>query len=205
MPFKKLLFCFSLAALLSAGHPAEIQAQEVWTLRRCIDYALENNILIKQQELSTRVNENMLQQSRMNRLPILNANTQQSLNYGRTLDFMTNTYIDRNTYSFSYNASTQLTLFNGFQISNNIRQNDLNLMAGLADLDRLKNDISLNIASAYLQILFSMELLEIAKNQFDITQQQVERTRRLVEAGSLPQGNLLRDQGPGGGRQSQGG
>ncbi len=184
--------------LLIAGLIFIIQAEakeggplEIWSLEQCISYALDNNIIIKQQELNTRVNENSLLQSRMNRLPSLNANTQQSFNYGRTLDFRTNTYIDRNTQSFSYNSSTQLTLFNGFQISNTIKQSDFNLMASLADLEKLKNDISLNIASAYLQILFNKELLNIAENQISITRQQVERTRRLVEAGSLPQGNLL--------------
>jgi outer membrane protein len=191
MSGNKFIYFLTIIALLIAGSPSLAPGQEVWSLERCINYALENNIVIRQQELNTRVNENLLHQSRMSRLPSLNANTQQALSYGRTLDFMTNTYIDRNTYSFSYNASTQMTLFNGFQISNAIRQDNLNLMASLADLDRLKNDISLNIASAYLQILFSKELLSIAENQLSITQQQVERTRRLVEAGSLPQGNLL--------------
>ncbi len=187
MFFKRYFLVF----LLIAGGMHQAAAQEVWSLERCIRFALDNNIVIKQQELNTMVQENLLQQSRLNRLPSLNANTQTSLSYGRTLDFRTNTYIDRNTQSFSYNAGTQLTLFNGLQISNTIRQNNLNLMASIADLDRLKNDISLNIASAYLQILFSKELLEIAENQLGITRQQVERTERLVDAGSLPMGNLL--------------
>lgn len=172
-------------------NPALSGAQEIWSLERCINYAHENNIMIKQQELSTQIGENALMQSRMNRLPSLNANTQQNFNYGRSLDFSTNIYEDQNTRSFSYNASSQVTLFNGFQITNTIKQNNLDLMAGLADLEKLKNDISLNIASAYLQILFNKELLAIAEGQVGITRQQVERTRRLVEAGSLPRGNLL--------------
>lgn len=171
--------------------PPAAKAQEVWSLERCINYALDNNIMIRQQELNTQVSENTLFQSRMARLPSLNANSQQSFNYGRSLDFSTNIYEDQNTRSFSFNTSTQLTLFNGFQVTNTIKQNDLNLMASVADLDKLKNDISLNIASAYLQILFNKELLDIAENQLSITQQQVDRTRKLVEAGSLPQGNLL--------------
>jgi outer membrane protein len=166
-------------------------SQEIWSLERCINYALENNIIIKQQELSTMVSENTLAQSKLARLPSLNANSQVSFNYGRVLDFQTNTYMDRNTQAFSYNSSTQLPLFNGFQITNTIKRNNLDLMASLADLERLKNDVSLNIASAYLQILFSKELLSIAEGQLEITRQQVERTRRLVDAGSLPQGNLL--------------
>lgn len=191
MYIKKLgpnFLLFAVAVMISM---TVTQAQEIWSLERCINYALENNIMIRQQELNSQVSENTLFQSKMSRLPSLNANTQQSFNFGRTLDFRTNTYIDRNTQSFSYNSSTQLTLFNGFQISNTIKQNNLNLMASLADLERLKNDISLNIASAYLQILFSKELLNIAEGQLNITKQQVDRTRRLVEAGSLPQGNLL--------------
>jgi outer membrane protein len=188
---ERLLKNFLILMLILISGSAPLSGQDAWSLDRCISYALDNNIMIRQQELNTLVNENYLQQSRLSRLPSLNANTQQNLSYGRTLDFLTNTYIDRNTYAFSYNASSQLTLFNGFQISNNIRRDDLNLMASLADLDRLKNDVSLNIASAYLQILFSMELLNIAENQLNITRQQVERTERLVQAGSLPQGNLL--------------
>ncbi len=191
MSGNRFLFFISLIVLLIFISPEQAEGQKTWSLEQCIEYALDNNIMIKQQELNTQVNENMLMQSRLSRLPTVNANTQQSLSYGRTLDFLTNTYIDRNTYSFSYNASSQLTLFNGFQITNSIRQDNLNLMASLADLEKLKNDISLNIASAYLQILFSMELLNIAESQLDITSQQVDRTRRLVEAGSLPQGNLL--------------
>ena len=191
MYFKKLIMNALLLILLILLSPAVAKSQEIWSLERCINYALENNIMIRQQELNTQVSENALLQSRMARLPSLNANTQQAVNYGRTLDFRTNIYQDMNTRSFSYNATTQVTLFNGFQISNAIRQSDLNLMADLADLERLKNDISLNIASAYLQILFSKELLSIAESQLGITQQQVDRTRRLVEAGSLPQGNLL--------------
>lgn len=187
---KSLVYCLLFTVMIFSG-VKEARGQESWSLERCINYALENNIMIKQQELNTTINENSLIQARMNRLPSLNANTQQSFNFGRTLDFQTNTYIDRNTRSFSANTSTQLTLFNGFQITNNIRQSDLDLMASLADLDKLKNDVSLNIASAYLQILFSKELVDIAENQLDITRQQVERTGRLVEAGSLPQGNLL--------------
>lgn len=191
MCFTKTARTLTLALCLSLPAMQQPAAQEIWSLERCISYAMDNNIIIRQQELNTMVNENNLLQARMGRLPGLNANTQQSFNYGRSLDFATNIYEDQNTRSFSFNTSTQVTLFNGFQITNSIKQTDLNLMASLADLDKLKNDISLNIASAYLQILFNRELLEIAENQLEITRQQVERTRRLVEAGSLPQGNLL--------------
>ncbi|MGF1585740.1 MAG: TolC family protein [Bacteroidales bacterium] len=191
MSVYKLLMTILLSVFITFATSPKSRSQEIWSLERCINYALENNIIIKQQELSTMVSENTLAQSKLARLPSLNANSQVSFNYGRVLDFQTNTYMDRNTQAFSYNSTTQLPLFNGFQITNTIKRNNLDLMASLADLERLKNDVSLNIASAYLQILFSMELLSIAEGQVEITRQQVERTRRLVDAGSLPQGNLL--------------
>jgi outer membrane protein len=191
MSVYKLLMTILLSVFITFATSPKSGSQEIWSLERCINYALENNIIIKQQELSTMVSENTLAQSKLARLPSLNANSQVSFNYGRVLDFQTNTYMDRNTQAFSYNSSTQLPLFNGFQITNTIKRNNLDLMASLADLERLKNDVSLNIASAYLQILFSKELLSIAEGQLEITRQQVERTRRLVDAGSLPQGNLL--------------
>ncbi len=80
-----------LVVMVMAAGTSVTAARETWSLERCIDYALENNIMIKQQELNTRFNENILMQSRMNRLPTANANTQQSFNYGRALDFRTNT------------------------------------------------------------------------------------------------------------------
>lgn len=197
MSVYKLLLTILLSVFLTSATSMKSSSQEIWSLERCITYALENNIIIKQQELSTMVSENALAQSKLSRLPSLNANSQLSFNYGRVLDFRTNTYMDRNTQAFSYNSTTQLPLFSGFQITNTIKRNNLDLMASLADLERLKNDVSLNIASAYLQILFSKELLSIAEGQLEITRQQTDRTRRLVDAGSLPQGNLLEIQAQG--------
>ncbi|HCX99858.1 MAG TPA: TolC family protein [Bacteroidales bacterium] len=87
--------------------------------------------------------------------------------------------------------STQVTLFNGFQLTNSKRQEALNLQASLSDVEGLKNNISLNIAAAYLQILFSEEIVESSRMQLELSAMQVERTRMLVEAGSLPEGNLM--------------
>jgi outer membrane protein len=164
--------------------------QDVWSLERCVNYALENNIMIKQQEIGTKYSKNNLTQSVANLLPNLNASGGYSHSEGRALD---NTTYQFNPIVNSVNASisSSITLFSGFQKVNTVRQNKIDLLASLQDLQKLKNDISLNIAAAYLQILFNEELLAIQKSQQDITRQQVDRTGKLVDAGSLPRGNLL--------------
>lgn len=165
--------------------------QKKWSLQECIEYAQENNLQIKLQELNTRVNQNFLFQSIANLLPSLNAGASQSLTFGRSIDFFTNLPVDDNNQAFNYQVSSQFILFNGFQNINTIKQNSLNLRASEKDLEKMRNDISLNIASAYLQILFAIEQLANAENQAETSRLQVERTKALVAAGSVPLGNLL--------------
>jgi outer membrane protein len=168
-----------------------MKAQMIWSLEDCISYAYENNISIKQQVLTTRYNENQLKQSKMDQLPNLNADAYQNYTYGRALDFSTYKYTESDrTIQNRLNLSSAITLFNGLQQRNTIKQNEFNLLASLQDLEKLKNDISMLLASGYLQILFNKELLEIAKNQYETTLQQVDRTAKLVDVGSLAKGSL---------------
>jgi outer membrane protein len=162
-----------------------------WTLEQCIDYALKNNIQIRQTELTRQTNEVYLKQYHANVLPTLNANASHSYNYGQIYDYYTSTFANElvATENFSLNAS--LTVFGGFQKINTIHQGEYDLLSSREDLNKMKNDISLNIAGAYLQILFNYELLTIAQNQVGISQIQTERTKKLVEAGALAKGNLL--------------
>jgi len=168
------------------------RAQEVWTLEDCILYAFQNNISIKQQVLTTNYNENLLKQSKIALAPNLNAGVNQGWSIGRALDETTYTYKENQTImSGNLNVSSSVTLFNGLQQKNSIDQNKYNLLSSQKDLDKLKNDISLFLASGYLQILFNRELLQVAINQHDLTLQQVARTSKLVDAGSLARGSLL--------------
>lgn len=163
-----------------------------WSLEDCINYAMENNITIKQTVLNTRYNENILEQSKLSRLPSLNANANYNYSVGRALDQTTYEFTDNQQInSISVGASSGVSLFNGFQKKNTIEQNQINLMASYEDVQKIKNDISLNIAAAYLQILFSNELSLVAKNQLEITRQQVERTQKMVDAGKLARGSAL--------------
>jgi len=167
-------------------------AQQAWSLEKCIQYAMENNIQIKQSVLNTEYNENLLKQSKLGQIPNLNASSNYSYSWGRALDQTTYQFTDNQKInSLSLGLSSSVTLFNGLRVRNTILQNELNLMASYEDVEKIKNDISLNIAAAYLSIMFNQELLAVTQSQLEITGQQVGRTQKMVEAGKLARGNLL--------------
>ncbi len=176
-------FLFFLSAL-------ETTAQETWSLQKCIDYAIENNIQIKQQQLNTSYNENLLDQAGYDRLPNLNGSLSNNYNFGRSLTY-DNTYKNVNSMQVNGYLSSDITLWNGFILTNTIRMYELDLHAAIHDLQKTKDDIMLNTAAAYLEILFAEELALISEAQIEVTKQQVERTGKLVDAGSLARGALL--------------
>lgn len=186
---KPLLFFFFISVLtVNAQEPVPAKA---WSLEECIDYALKNNIQIKQSELSTELSKADLLQSEGNLLPSINASASHSYNIGRTIDRYTNTFANSKVLSQQFGVSGDITLFSGLQNINTIKQSRYNYLASKFDVDKMRNDVSLNIASAYLQVLYSMDALEIATNQMALTQKQVERTTKLVDAGSAAKGTLL--------------
>ena len=166
-------------------------AQDKWTLEKCVNYAIENNIQLKQADLNVRVSKGVFTQSKMQILPNLNANANQQYSFGRSIDPYTYEFSDNNIKSNNFSISSSINLFNGLQTINTIRQNNINLLSGIQDVEKLKNDIALNIAAAFLQILYNEDIYDVAILQKDITTQQVTRTEKLVEAGSLAKGNLL--------------
>ncbi len=161
------------------------------TLEACIDYALNNNVAIKQAELNTELSNIDLVQSKTNLLPSINANASHSYNYGRTIDRFTNQFASQKVLSQNLSLSSDITLFGGLQTINAIQQNQFVYLASKYDVDKIKNDISLNVASSYLQILFDIENVESALNQLEITSAQVERTKKNVELGAAAKGALL--------------
>ena len=164
---------------------------KVWSLEECINYALDNNIQIKQQLLNIDLNEKELLQNKLNMLPSLNAYASHGYNWGQRVDLYTNTFATDRVRSNNFYIQSTFSLFNGFQKLNTLKQNQLNLLATKYDTDKFMDDISISIATYYLQTLFYMEYIEITKSQLDITNQQVERTKKLVEAGTLARGDLL--------------
>jgi outer membrane protein len=185
---RKILLSLFLAWCACIG----ISAQDtVWSLQNCIEYAMDNNIQIKQTELNTLYSENVYQQSKLARLPNLNASSSYDISFGRSLDYTAYEYVDERTNNIFAGITSDATLFNGFQIKNTIEKNHFSLQESIQNTEKIKNDISLNIAAAYLQILFNEELLNVARNQLEITSQQVERTQKMVDAGKLARGSAL--------------
>ena len=184
---KQLIILVSALAVFmmnSAG------AQNIWSLQKCIDYALENNIQIKQQELNTNYYENQLSQAKSNHLPNLNAQIGNDHSFGRSLTY-DNTYKNVNSSSITGGAGTNFTIFDGLILSNTIEKQQLDLQATLKDLQKAKDDIMLSIARSYLEILFAEEVVLVDSAQLEVTQQQINRTQQLVDAGSLAKGSLL--------------
>jgi outer membrane protein len=183
----KLKLTITAIAICLAGMA---HAQQEWDLRKCVDYALENNIRIRQQRTNTDYYGNELKQSKNNRLPSLSGNLSNSFNFGRSLQY-DNTYADFNSNQTNGSLSANVTLWNAMALKKSIDMADYNLKASLEDLQKAKDDITLNVAAAYLQILFAQELVQVAEDQLAVTNLQIERTRKLVNAGSLAKGSLL--------------
>ena len=184
---KRQFLTIIASILLTAG---ALPAQETWDLRQCIDYALENNIQIQQQAVSTDYYGNELRQAKFNRLPGVNGNLNNSFSFGRTLQY-DNTYAEYNSNQTGASLSANVLLSNGLTLSHSVKMANYNLKASLEDLQKAKDDVMLNVTAAYLQILFSDELVKVAQDQLAVTKLQIERTRKLVEAGSLAKGSLL--------------
>ena len=182
---------FTITYLLFVALFASLQAQEVWSLQKCINYALDNNIKIKQGVISTEYQQNQLKQSKFSRLPNLNGQISQSLSFGRTLTFPENTYKDINSAQTDFGLSTNVPVFQGFQIANNISKLELDFQASVEDLAKAKSDISVNIASTYLEILFAKDLVKVSEDQLSVTNLQIKQINEKVEAGSLAKGSLL--------------
>ncbi len=163
----------------------DANAQKLWSLEDCITYANENNIEIKQSVLSVNSADHDLEQSKYNLAPSLNGSATHSLGWGRSFDQSENTFANTNTQQSYFSLTSQVTLFNGLQIINNIRQKQFDYLAQKYASDKIKNDMSLNIAASYLMILFNIELANNAQRQVDISKEQINRTKIQVDAGAV--------------------
>ena len=181
---KVLPFC--LFVLL----PLHAQTRQ-WTLRQCIDHAISHNISIKQKANQCKQREYQLSTARNSRLPDLSASASESFSFGRGLT-LDNTYTNRSTNSTSLSLGTTVPLFTGFQIPNQIKLSQLNLEAATQDLEKARNDIRMKVAQAYVQILYDMEMADVAHRQVAIDSQQVARLEAFVENGKASAAELSR-------------
>ena len=186
MLMKNVIVCCCISAALTL--PVSAQPKQ-WSLRECCDYAVANNISIKQQENQRRQQEIKLSTSKNSRLPDLSGSVGQNFSFGRGLT-ADNTYSNTNTSSTSFSLGTSVPLFTGFQIPNQIKLNQLNLEAATADLEKAKNDIRMQVAQAYVQILYDMEIADVAHRQIEIDSAQVARLQAFVNNGKASEAEL---------------
>ena len=183
---KHVIVCCCVTAALTLPTSAQ---PKLWSLRECCDYAVEHNISIKQQQNACRQQELQLSTAKNSRLPDLSASAGQNFSFGRGLT-AENTYSNTNTSSTSFSLGTSVPIFTGFQIPNQIKLSQLNLEAATADLEKAKNDIRMQVAQAYVQILYDMEIAEVAHRQIAIDSAQVYRLQAFVDNGKAAEAEL---------------
>ncbi len=193
MKSKALLIVFLCCSFAAVAQQSDsVSTRTVWTLKECVDYALGNNLTVKRSELSLELSDIDRRQAKLALLPSANAFTGYGFNWGRGIDPVTNQFVSsqRNGYT-QLGASGDMALFNGFRLQNNIKQSNLEFDASGEDLAKTRNDVTLNVISLFVNVVFNKELLENARLQLSSSEQQLERTKKLVAAGSLPKSDEL--------------
>ena len=162
-----------------------------WTLEECVDYAYKNNISIKLSELDSKNSAIEKNTAFGNFLPTVNANAQHSWNIGLNQNITTGILENQTQQNTSLGLNVGLTIYNGLQNQNRLRRANLSIIAAQFQISKMKDDVALNIANAFLQILFNKENLKVQNEQLANTEKQFARTNELVNAGSIPSGDLL--------------
>jgi outer membrane protein len=171
-----------------------LNAQEkTWSLQECIQYALDNNISIKQQELSEDMVEEEIILAKGNFYPSLNGSASQNWNFGSYIG-QSGVRISRGSRSNGFGLNTGINLFDGNRNRNNLLQAKKNLETAGYDLEANKNSIMLFIVNSYLNVLLNKESLIISEEQIVISESQVEKAKGLVESGSKAKAILLEAQ-----------
>lgn len=162
-----------------------------WTLQRAVQYALDHNISIQQNELNRRLEKLTLRQNQLSQLPSVNLSTGYGRSFGRSIDPTSNQFVDGSSYDFmSISGNADVLLFGWFQRRNRIAQSRYNLQAAGKELEQLQNDISLNVATGYLRILLAKEQVKINEQQVALSKQQLGQTRSFADVGRVPELNV---------------
>ncbi|MCH4821928.1 TolC family protein [Gramella lutea] len=162
-----------------------------WTLEECVNYALENNIQVKLTELDVELSDIEKRDAIGNLIPNINAQAANAWNTGLTQNATTGILVNQTVRNFSAGVTAGLTLFDGLRNFKSLQRAKMSRIANEYSLDKMQDDIALFVADAYLQVLFNKQNLEVLKAQNEVTKEQLGRTQDLVEAGVLPEGDLL--------------
>lgn len=181
--FPFLLFCVVIK------FPAAAQQGDKWDIVRCVDYAMKNNISIRQSDLQTRFSELSYLQNKAGHLPTLNYSLNAGYRLGRSENPTTGVLEDNNFFNLGMQLQSGVTIFNWFSKKNTTEASRLTWEADKQQVQKAKDDIALNVAVAYLQILLAKEQANLARVQVSQTQEQLSNTRKRVDAGTLPELN----------------
>ncbi|MBC8034914.1 MAG: TolC family protein [Chitinophagaceae bacterium] len=181
-----LLLCIICTTWMSS-----VCGQEKWSLKRCVDYAITNNISVKQMDVQRRFEELNFRQTRATNLPTASFSNNTGYGFGRNTDPTTNVNTSQQILSQNFSLSTNITIFNWNRIRNNILSADLANQAAYADVEKTRNDIALNVATTYLQALLAKEQIRIVSVQVQQTVSQLSDVRKRVNAGAIPELDAL--------------
>ncbi len=187
---KNASFTLLMLMVLFLGISTQAQTKK-WTLKECVDYALQNNISIKQTELDEETTVIGKKTAIGNFLPSLNANASHSWNIGLNQNITTGLLENQTTQFTSAGLNSNVTIYNGLQNQNKLRKANLSIIAAQYQLSKMKDDISLNVANAYLQILFNKENLKVQNEQLTYDEKQQRKSEEMVAAGMVARGDLL--------------
>lgn len=186
MQKKHLLLAFFFIFFLSYTN-----AQETWSLRKCIEYAEQNNLTLKSAKYNIEDAKLLEKRAKLARTPNLSGTSTFGFQFGRTVDPTTNSFRNQRIGFNSYNLNANVTVFDGGRIRNTARQSNIDVEAAKANADFTFNSLALSIANAYLQILMAQEQVENAKKRLDLSQKQLDQTDKMIQAGTLPQNDRL--------------
>ena len=175
----------------SALAPAAATTNGPWTLQAAVDYALTHNLGVRQSELTAQQQDASVRLNRAALYPTAGINGSQSFNFGTNKDPFTNQFQPVNVRGNNFSASAQVVLFSGFQLRNSIKQGQLDAQAARTDIDKARNDLSLNVASSFLQLLLAKELIRASEARLSTVREQVSRSEKLFKAGAVAEGNVL--------------
>ncbi len=181
---------FTITLLLSAL-AISAQAQSTWSLQKCVEYARQNNLSVKQAQYDIRNAELSKKQATSDRLPNLSGRASLGYQFGRTIDPTTNAFENQGIGFNSFSVDASITLFGGNQINNSIKQSKLDLEISKLDAESTANNIGLAVANAYLNILLAQEQLANAQKRMELSREQLKQTERLIQAGTRPANERL--------------
>ena len=179
------------ARAMASGSTPPTAPTGPWTLQAAVDYALAHNLGVRQSELTAQQQDAQTRLNRAALLPTAGLNGTQSYNFGTNRDPFTNQFQAVNVRANNFTASGQVTLFAGFQLRNTVRQGQLDAQAARVDVEKTRNDLSLNVASSFLQLLLSQELIRASEARLGTVREQVSRSEKLFRAGAVAEGNVL--------------